>query len=157
MKNIEVITALILFILLSSCGYKQINEKDSNIIYIQDLKVLGEPRIAYSLKNNILLLSNKNSEKKYTGEIKINKNKNSKIKNKAGKIIRYNLSIEANLQLTNINDNRSIKKTFIRTGDFEIAEIHSSTIKNENSLTKRIIKQISEDITNFITIAMKNQ
>jgi len=157
MKNIEIIAALILFILLSSCGYKQINEKDSNIIYIQDLKVLGEPRIAYSLKNNILLLSNKNSEKKYIGEIKINKNKNSKIKNKAGKIIRYNLSVEANLQLTNINDNRNIKKTFMRTGDFEVAEIHSGTIKNESSLTKRIIKQISEDITNFITIAMKNQ
>ena len=157
MKNIKIITSLILFILLSSCGYKQINEKDSKIIYIQYLKVLGEPRIAYSLKNNILLLSNKNSEKKYTGEIKIKKNKNSKIKNKAGKIIRYNLSVEANLQLTNINDNRNIKKTFIRTGDFEVAKIHSDTIKNENSLTKRIIQQISEDITNFITIAMKKQ
>ena len=98
--------------LLMACGFKPINQKNINLIHIQNIKIIGDPRIAYTLKNNILLISNKNAENKYEIEIEIKKEKSNKIKDKAGKVVRYNTSITANLELTNLQDNKKIKKIF---------------------------------------------
>ena len=155
MKNIKIVSICVLTILLSGCGYKQINEKSSNIIYLQNIVVTGAPRIAYSIKNNILLISNEDSKNRYTGKIKIDKIKTSKIKNSTGKVVRYNLLFTTELELTNIDDKNKIKKSFTRTGDFDVASIHSDTISNENNITKRLIQQLSDDITNFITLAIR--
>ena len=102
-----------------------------------------------------MLISNEDSKNRYTGKIKIDKIKTSKIKNSTGKVIRYNLLFTTELELTNIDDKNKIKKSFTRTGDFDVASIHSDTISNENNITKRLIQQLSDDITNFITLAVR--
>ena len=87
MKKItKIISIFTLAILLSSCGFKQINKKNIGSINIQNINVIGEKRIAYTLKNNILLISDISSKNKYDAEIKIQKTKNNKIKNKLGQI-----------------------------------------------------------------------
>ena len=75
MKNIKIISILVFLILLSSCGFKPINQKNGNLINFRNIKVTGEQRIAYALKNNLLLISNNNSKNNYDAEIKINKKK----------------------------------------------------------------------------------
>ena len=157
MKNIKIISILVFLILLSSCGFKPINQKNGNLINFRNIKVTGEQRIAYALKNNLLLISNKNSKNNYDAEIKINKKKNSKIKNSSGKITRYELSINVSLELTNLDDNIKINKSFVRSGDYNVAVIHSDTIDNEKNLTKNIIQQISDDAINFISLSIRKK
>tara|TARA_B110000977_G_C10948365_1_gene443692 strand:- start:462 stop:935 length:474 start_codon:yes stop_codon:yes gene_type:complete len=157
MKNIKIISILVFLILLSSCGFKPINQKNGNLINFRNIKVTGEQRIAYALKNNLLLISNNNSKNNYDAEIKINKKKNSKIKNSSGKITRYELSINVSLELTNLDDNIKINKSFVRSGDYNVAVIHSDTIDNEKNLTKNIIQQISDDAINFISLSIRKK
>ena len=151
-KNILIIS-LPLFIL--ACGFKPINQIKNKVIHIQNIDIIGDQRIAYLLKNNLLLISNINSENKYNSKINILKKKNNKIKNKKGKVTRYNLAISVNLRLININNNKEIQKSFSRNEDFEVAKIHSDTIGNEKSTTENLARQLSEDISNFINLSMR--
>ena len=148
-KNIKIISILAFSMLLLSCGFKQIQGKKK--IQIQNINISGENRIAYVLKNNISLMSDNNSKNKYDVEINIKKEKKNKIKDLAGKVIRYELFIEADFKLTDLNDNKIIQKKFIKNSDYTVGSSHSVTIDNEQNATKNIIRQLSEDINNFIT------
>jgi len=154
-NNIKIIFILAVSLIVSSCGFKQINQKSNNIIYIQNFNTTGEARIAYTLKNDILLMSNNNSKNKYDAEITLQKKKKYKIKDQTGKITRYNLSVQVNLKLTNLDNERIIQKTFEKNSDYDVAAIHSDTIKNETNATKNTTQMLSSDIVNFITLSMR--
>jgi|TARA_B110000211_G_scaffold223073_1_gene272522 hypothetical protein len=154
-NNIKIIFILAVSLIVSSCGFEQINQKSNNIIYIQNFNAAGEARIAYTLKNDILLMSNNNSKNKYDAEITLQKKKKYKIKDQTGKITRYNLSVQVNLKLTNLDNERIIQKTFEKNSDYDVAAIHSDTIKNETNATKNTTQMLSSDIVNFITLSMR--
>jgi hypothetical protein len=156
MINHKLISIVILSLLVS-CGYKPSSQKNSKLIYFQKIEIVGEQRIAYILKNNILLISDRNSKNKYDAKIKITKKKINKIKNKNGKITRYNLSLKVDLQLTNLENNSNLTKSFLRNANYEVATIHSDTIRNENNAVNNLIQQISNDIINFLNILMRNK
>ena len=156
MKNYnKIIFILTLSLLIASCGFKKINQKSNNIIYIKKINTIGEPRIAYAIKNDIYLISNIDSKNKYEAEITLQKNKTNKIKDKTGKITRYNLSVQVSLKLTNIDNKKIIQKTFEKNNDYEVASIHSDTIKNENTAIKNTTQMLSNDMINFITLSMR--
>lgn len=157
MKNYKIILLFTLILFLSSCGFKPINNMNSQLIHIQNLNISGEQKVSYLLKNNILLISNSESKNKYNVDLTIDKQKNSKIKNKSGKITRYNLSLSVNLKLTNIEDEKLIQKTFLKSVDYEVAEIHSNTIRNENNAIKSATQQISDDIINLINLSLRQR
>ena len=148
---------IIILSLLISCGYKPSNQKNNNLVYLQNIEIIGEQRISYILKNNILLVSNKDSKNRYAAKIKIVKKKKDKVKNKNGKILRYNLALNTDLELTNLQNNTKVIKTFSRDANYEVATIHSDTIKNEKNATKNLIQQISDDIVNFLNILIRNK
>ena len=151
-KNIKIIAIFILLITITSCGFKKINSKDVILINIVNINITGEQRIAYYLKNDILLISNNDSNEKYTLDIKLKKMKNTKIKDTTGKTTRYNVSINASLQLTNQADNKKINRNFLQSLDYDVAKVHSDTIKNEKNAVKNITQTIADDIVSFITL-----
>ena len=155
-KNIKKLYIFIFLILLASCGFKKINQNDNSAIYIQNIAVIGDKKISYLLKNNILLISNKDSKNKYEIKLKIDKTKTSKIKNTRGEVTRYSLSVIVNLVMKNIINQKNISKSFTRNGDYDVATIHSNTMNNEKNAVKNIIQQISNDIISFITLNVKN-
>ena len=156
MINHKIILIIILS-LLASCGYKPSSQKNSNLVYFKNIEIIGEQRVASILKNNILLISDKNSKNKYEAKITITKKKISKVKNKTGKVTRYNLSLNTNLELTELGNNTKIIKSFLRDANYEVSTTHSATITNENNATKNLIQQISDDIVNYLNILMRNK
>tara|TARA_B110000444_G_scaffold230416_1_gene237625 strand:- start:2618 stop:2875 length:258 start_codon:yes stop_codon:yes gene_type:complete len=76
---------IIILSLLISCGYKPSNQKNNNLVYLQNIEIIGEQRISYILKNNILLVSNKDSKNRYAAKIEIVKKKKIKLKIKMEK------------------------------------------------------------------------
>ena len=153
-KNIKIITIFIFSILLVSCGYKKNNQKNTSI-YIQKINIVGDKRIGYLLKNNILLISNKNGQN-YEIEIEIEKNKKGKIKKSSGKFTRYTINVKTKVILKSINNLGNFNKLFTISGDYDVALSHSDTINNENITTKNIIDQLSDDILYFIKFSIKN-
>ena len=156
-KKLKIISILASFILLSSCGFKPINLENSKTINFNNINIKGERRIAYGLKNNILLISSNDSKNVHDIDIKIEKDKKSKIKDKTGKITRYNLSISVNLELTKTRDNTKITKMFIRTSDYDVAKIYSDTLNNENNSVRNITRQLSDDIISFVSLTSINK
>lgn len=154
LKTILIILGAMFFL---SCGYKPINLKNNENINFQNIKMEGEKRIAYTIKNNLLSSSNSKSNNKYNALIKVKKKKDSKIKNKAGKVTRYDLTLQVDLILTDIESNSDYRKTFLKKLDYNIAKIHSDTINNENNTTKIIVQQISDEINAYINLLMRNK
>jgi len=154
-KNIKIIFIFIFSILLVSCGFKKIQQISDSIIYIQKINIVGDKRIGYLLKNNILLISNKNGQN-YEIEIEIEKNKKGKIKNSSGKFTRYTINVKTKVILKSINNLGNFNKLFTISGDYDVALSHSDTINNENITTKNIIDQLSDDILYFIKFSIKN-
>jgi|TARA_B110000211_G_C14007247_1_gene521410 hypothetical protein len=156
-KNNKVVLIIVLQFLLLSCGFKPINQKIGEMINFQEITITGDKEIAYYLKNNILLISSDNSKNKYNATIAIVKHKTEKIKNTRGKITRYNLNLQASLNLKNLNNNTEINRTFSRNTDYEASSIHSETINNEKSALKNTIQKISDDIINFVSISVRDK
>ena len=156
MKNGK-ITSILIFLLLSSCGFKPMHQKNNNLIYFNKIVISGDKRIGYSLKNNISLISDENSKNNYNAEIKLTKQRKIRIKEISGKVTRYNINLSALLRLTNNKNRKEIQKTFNRNADYDVATIHSDTINNENNATKNLTKQISTDIINFINLSMRHE
>ena len=154
MKNIK-ITSILIFLILSSCGFKPINQKNNSLIYFNEIVISGDKRISYSLKNNISLISDETSKNNYNAEIKLTKQRKIRIKEISGKVTRYNINLSALLRLTNNKNRKEIQKTFNRNADYDVATIHSDTINNENNATKNLTQQISNDIINFISLSMR--
>ena len=155
-KIIKLILVLAISFLFLSCGFKPLNKKGTTDIDIQNINIIGNQKIAYYLKNNIRLMSNKTSNNKYDIEIIAKKEKSNKIKDKTGKVKRYNLFISAELKLSNLESNNIKEKKFSRNQDYYVAKIHSDTITNERNATKNILQQLSNVIVNFITIHVRN-
>ena len=155
-NNIKIVSILFFLLMLTSCGFKPILQKSNNLVYINNVKIFGEQRIAYILKNKILLISSVNSKNKYDVEIKITKKKSNKIKNEKGKIMRYDVTISADLKLINLDSGEIINNIFIEKSDYNIGNNHSDTINNEKSIIKNIVQGLAENIINFIKLSMRN-
>ena len=156
MKKNKIIIIIISLLVLASCGFKPINQKNTNLIFFSNIDVEGDPKITYYLKNNILIISNKNSKNVYDVKLTVEKRRNIKIKDKTGKAKRYTLSLVVNLNLSDVQK-KTIQKKFIQREDYDVAKIHSSTIQNENRATKITIQKITDEIINFITLSMRNK
>ena len=152
----KIISIYILSIMLTSCGFKKIGQQKS-LIYLQNISVIGDSRIGYTLKNNLQLISNKNANNKYDVKLEIIKTKNSKIKSTAGKTTRYTLFYTVKIKLISADTEKTFNKSFTKDRDYAVASIHSDTIRNEKNATKIIIQQLSDQITNYINISLKNK
>ena len=146
---------LLLLILLPSCGYKKINQ-DMPFININKI-IINEVRpITFKLKNNIILISKDNAKNSYNIDLKIKKNKTSKIKNASGKVTRYTLGVNVDLTMTNIENQKRNQRSFSKSIDYNTNKIYSETINNEKNTYKLIIEELSEEIINFISLTNQN-
>ena len=156
-KNIRIIVlAFVMGFLLVSCGYKKITQEKLSID-LQNINITADKRIAYKLKNNILLISNEESKNKYNLDLNLIYKKTSKIIDKTGKTTRFNIAYTGNLKLKNIDGDENINKSFNVNGEYNIAEDYSDTINNRNTAINNIIEKLSNDITNFITLSFRTK
>ena len=123
---------VILPLLLFSCGYKKINEK-----------------------NEILLISSQLGKNKISIELNINKTKEIKTKDASGKVTKYKIILNTNMKIRHMNDSKIINKNFVKSINFDVAKNHSDTINKEKISTKNLGNQIAEDIINFLNIYYK--
>jgi hypothetical protein len=154
-KKNNIIFIFLVYTLVTSCGFKKINQGES-MIHLQNISVNGEKRISYSLKNDILVISNSDAQSKYDLEIDLKKTKSNKIKDSTGKVTRFNIEISANLNLQNYYDTEVISRTFSKSADYDIADNHSKTVGNEKAAIRLTVQELSEEIKKFIIIATKN-
>jgi len=57
--------------------------------------------------------------------------------------------------MTNIENKQIINRIFVKKNDYEVATNHSKTITNENNALETTTQQLTDEIINFITLAMR--
>ena len=137
-------------------GIKKFINQTQTHIFLNNIKVIGDKRIGYNLKNEIVLNSSSNSINKIDIRLDINKRKETKEKNISNKITKFSILISVNLFLKNNENDKEINKTFNKSVDYDVVSNHSDTISNEENSTQILTDQIGRDIVNFLNLYFIN-
>lgn len=140
-----------LFFLLLSCGFKKLND-NRELILIENFYITGDKRIGFDIKNQILLISNNNSENKVRFSLDSKKIKTSKNKSTSGKITRYNIALNIILQIEDLNTNDKFIRNFNYNVDYKVGKNHSETIDAQKKATQNATDIIVEEIIRFLSL-----
>ena len=149
-KKLLIIFFSILF--LNSCGYKNLNSGKLNNYKIELLDVKGDEKIIHKLKNDIKIYSDSNSNITYNVKINLTTLKESKIKNTAGKTTRYSKILQADIVVTNTNNQNEYKKKFSSKNDYDIGSTYSDTLSNEKKAAENNLTYISNEIIKYLKL-----
>ena len=152
MKYIKLLPILFLILLLNSCGYKKLNSENFNNFKVNTLEITGENKLSYKIKNNIEIYSYRESKFAYDIKINLTSIKEAKIKNKAGKTIRYTTRLQADTLITNIETKIDYKKTISSINDYDVGSTHSDTLSNEKNAIENNINYISNEIIKYLKL-----
>ena len=132
-------------ILISGCGFKVLEDSNLENFYIKDIKITGDSRVNFNIKNKLSLKANNKSKNSISLIIITNKEKKIKEKNDKNIITKYLINI--NLQIKVESNNNLIKKfSLSEQRDFNVNTQYSQTINNE----KQAIKNITEVLVDKI-------
>ena len=139
---------LILFLILSSCGYQPIySTKNLNF-------TIGKVEKENTSLNNkfaksINTLTNKESDKKIN--IKIESDKNIRVKSKDSKGNTLVLDLEINLKFTNLDSDDQAQKLLSRKITYNNSDDKFKLKEYENELEDILITKIIEDLINYLS------
>ncbi len=155
MKNIFLIQVICIF-LLTSCGFKVINQNVMQNFDIAEIETNGNSRVNYFIKNR-LFLESKSSEKKLVKlKLTTKKEKIIKEKNIKNEVTKYQLNIIANVRLYLIAEDKSFKFNISESGEFSVKSIHSKTIFNEKKTLKVLSENIGDKIIEELTVKLND-
>ncbi len=135
---------ILVLLLISSCGFKVVNQSSLINFSISKITMVGDKRINYNLKNKILYtIKNKNNR---TINIIINTKKEKTIKDKniKNEIIKYQIKVSAIVKIKDKNYSNIKPINIEQIGNFDVANQYSQTLNNE----KNLIKTLSESLAN---------
>ena len=139
---------LILFLILSSCGYQPIySTKNLNF-------TIGKVEKENTSLNNkfaksINTLTNKESDKKIN--IKIESDKKIRIKSKDSKGNTLVLELEINLKFTNLDSDNQVQQSLSRKITYNNSDDKFKLKEYENELEDILITKIIEDLINYLS------
>ena len=151
MKIIKfIITVPLLILLISSCSYQKMNSVDQKKFHIQEFEVSGDKRESFIIQKKIQRFSNKNSLNKIKILINLKKNKSIKEKNIQNKVVKYDLTLLAEVQIVELNTSKEIKRVFTANETYNVDDSYSNTVNNSkaasNSLIDRIVNEILDQL-----------
>lgn len=155
MKKINIIKILCLFTLLSNCGFERMSVLNDNNFEIQKMTLSGNKKIGYNIKNSIMIYSNPKSENKIIINLNVKKEKISKEKNIANKVIKFTLNLSANLEIKELNQINKKIKNFNSSVDFEVGQNHSNTIIKESKSIESASNIIVDQMVRYLQVKYK--
>ena len=152
MRNIIIKCSLILlFITLSNCGYKVLDNLESNF-NIREINSSGDKRINFKIKNDLVVEYSNNSTNNLVLTLNTKKTKQIKEKNIKNEITKYEVSILCSVELAFLEKNTKHKFAVSSNGDYLAADKYSTTIQNEKRLIDDLTNDLSDKIRNKINL-----
>ncbi len=152
MRNIIIKCSLILlFIALSNCGFKVLDNLESNFS-IREINTSGDKRINFKIKNDLIIEYSNNSTNNLILTMNTKKTKRIKEKNIKNEINKYEISILCSIELTFLEKSTKHKFTVSSNGDYLAADKYSTTIQNEKRLIEDLTNDLSDKIRNKINL-----
>ena len=147
-------TLLFVMFLTIGCGFKVLNEAQSNNFLIKDISVSGDKRINFKIKNNLLTYSKEDSQNEILININTSKEKNTKEKNIKNEITKYQINLRVELIIKLLNTGEEITLSMSNSGDYLVAGSYATTLDNEKKLINNLIENTSEEIIKKINLEL---
>ena len=140
---------IFIFIIFTSCGYKVLDNQGSEDFNIKAIKTSGDSRINFKIKNSLIINSSENKVQSIIMELYTEKNKEVKEKNIKNQITKYQISLSSYIKLNFSENNKKEEFNIVSTGNYQVSDKYSTTLKNE--------KRLIDDLTNDISDKIKKQ
>ena len=123
------LTALILTCVLtivSSCGFKVVDQDFLSEYSIVEANISGEPKIAYLIRKKI---KKENTTNQNTIKINVVTEKQKKIseKNIQNEITKYEITIKANVKVYKFKTNNTLEFNVVKSGNYDVNERNTTT------------------------------
>jgi len=140
---------LILFFLISSCGFKPIYTSNNEKLFFSNIEYKGEISLQTLLSQT--LLKNENNQDTNLNKLIIDTQKQitPTSKNSKGQITTYRTTIETNLFIINLQEERQSKK-FLKNFTYNTKENKSELIKYQQEVESNLYNQIAQEIITFL-------
>jgi len=148
MKKILLLISLLL--ITSSCGFKVVNKAQQQNFHIIEVTTTGDKKINYKIKNNLIFNSKADKKKQIKVSLYSKKIKSIKEKNIKNEIKKYQIIINIDIEIVEVNNLKTYKFNVSAIGEFDVFKQHSQTLNNEKKLVELLTDNISEKILRSI-------
>jgi len=148
MKKILFLISLLL--ITSSCGFKVVNKAQQQNFHIIEVTTTGDKKINYKIKNNLIFNSKADKKKQIKVSLYSKKIKSIKEKNIKNEIKKYQIIINIDIEIVEVNNLKTYKFNVSAIGEFDVFKQHSQTLNNEKKLVELLTDNISEKILRSI-------
>ena len=154
MKTIvKTLTFFILIFYVTACaGYKPIFVKSNLNFEISDYSIIGDKTLGKKLYSKLknLSKSKKDNVRKLIININVIKNKVATVKNSAGQILEYRISLNTEIKIKNfLNGNEVLKYKFSSSSSYKVQDQYSETVTLENKNIENLLNK------NFLDLLSK--
>ncbi len=150
MKNILIFFYLINLILLTSCGYKVLNNVDNTNFEIVEIDAIGNDKINNKLKKFFSRYKNKdNSSRLFNVELNSAFTKKVTSKNSAGEDASFSMKIKVKL-IFKENDQNIKSGTFEKNTNYNNLDSKFELKQYENVLINNLVDEIIVEINSFL-------
>jgi hypothetical protein len=146
------ISYLLIFLLLSSCGYESVyNKKNFNTISIKSYSLDGDKNVNRKLLS--LLDFKKNNFSSYELSLISKKNKQISSKNALGNPLTYKMTLVLNFTIKNLDTDEIFKtKKFTNSSLYNIIENNFDFSRYEKEIEENLILKIHEEILIYLNL-----
>ena len=148
MKKILFLISLLL--ITSSCGFKVVNKAQQQNFHIIEVTTTGDKKINYKIKNILIFNSKADKKKQIKVSLYSKKIKSIKEKNIKNEIKKYQIIINIDIEIVEVNNLKTYKFNVSAIGEFDVFKQHSQTLNNEKKLVELLTDNISEKILRSI-------
>ena len=157
MKNIIIkCTLAFLLIFLSNCGFKVLNNLETNNFSIREINTSGDKRINFKIKNDLIIDYSNDTTNNLILTLDTKKIKKIKEKNIKNEITKYEVSLVSNIELSFLENNTKHKFTVSSNGDYLADDKYSITIQNEKRLIENLTSDLFDKIKNKINLIIND-
>ena len=155
-KKITRSCLILIFIITTSCGYKVLDNQGSENYNIKEIKTSGDKRVNFKVKNSLLINSSENNLHSLMMELYTEKKKEIKEKNIKNQITKYEVSLSSYIKIIFLESNQDKEFTVTSSGNFQVADKYSTTLKNEKRLIDDLTNDISDKIKKRINLILND-
>ena len=146
------IVLFILFILINSCtGYKPIFSSSNLQFEIANYSLEGDEKLGNQIYSKLYNFSRSNkSQEDITSiflTINVVKEKNATVKDSAGKILEYKISLNTAVKVKNyLTNDEILDNKFALSSSYKVQDQYSETIQLENKSTENLVNQTYQEL-----------
>ena len=148
MKNFKY---FFIFVFVLSCGYTPIYQTDQKFnLKLDTIDFSGDKDINREIIKNLNKYRDSDNNNIYDLFINSTKKEDVVTKDKKGNATSYKLTLEININLSNISNNKNFTKKFIKDMSFNSKNNKFELDQYRSNLEKNMISQILQDINIYL-------